>query len=424
VTALAHKAQPLSTDQREWAQVAASAPKLAITAQRYLAQLEVSLHPNTVARTSDSLRRFCRHLVASHPEVQGFSEVGRIHIESYKLVLANHVTAKGTPLSINTLRMRLGMLLTFFDRIIEWGYEDVPLRTPVFISDIPRPEELLPKALDDAAAARFMREVAREPDQLRRLVLEILTRTGVRVGELCALEKDAVARRSGGYWLKVPVGKLRNDRTVPLLSPLIELLADWQATHNDAGTGLLLTNTEGRALNRHAVTRMVNRVAKRAGIGHVHPHQLRHTLATQAVNRGMRLESIAELLGHRTLRMTIRYARIANKTVADEYRAAAEKVEALYTEPPDLPETPAMRQLRLEHRRMLGNGWCTRPAELDCSFESLCEGCGFFATNVEFKDTLTAQRDHAAAHGQTKRQVLYGQLVEGLENHSGAASEH
>jgi len=113
---------------------------------------------------------------------------------------------------------------------------------------------------------------------------------------------------------------------------------------------------------------MVNRVAKRAGIGHVHPHQLRHTLATQAVNRGMRLESIAELLGHRTLRMTIRYARIANKTVADEFRAAAEKVDALYAEQPDLPETPAMRRLRLEHRRMLGNGWCTRPAELDCSF--------------------------------------------------------
>jgi len=117
------------------------------------------------------------------------------------------------------LRMRLGMVLTFFDRIIEWGYEDAPVRTPVFISDIPRPEELLPKALDDAQAARFMREVAREPDQLRRLVLEILSRTGLRVGELLALEKDAVTRRSGGYWLKVPVGKLRNDRTVAASTP-------------------------------------------------------------------------------------------------------------------------------------------------------------------------------------------------------------
>jgi integrase len=423
MTALAERVQPLATDELEWARLAVSAPKLAATARRYLGQIEVSLRPSSIKQISLSLRQFCRHLVAVHPDVQGFSEVGRIHVESYKLALAHRRTAQGTPLSVNTLRMRLGMVLTFFDRIIEWGYEDAPVRTPVFISDIPRPEELLPKALDDAQAARFMREVAREPDQLRRLVLEILSRTGLRVGELLALEKDAVTRRSGGYWLKVPVGKLRNDRTVPLLPPLIDLLADWQATHGDAGTGLLLTNTDGQALTRHVVTRMVNRVAKRAGIGHVHPHQLRHTLATQAVNRGMRLESIAELLGHRTLRMTIRYARIANKTVADEFRAAAEKVDALYAEQPDLPETPAMRRLRLEHRRMLGNGWCTRPAELDCSFESLCEGCGFFATTVEFKDTLTAQRDHAAAHGQTKRRVLYQGLVDGLENKPGAASE-
>jgi len=271
--------------ERDWAEIAAAAPALAATAQRYLAQLELSLHHNSVTRTSDSLRRFCRHLLSCHPELGHFSEVERIHVESYKLALSGHVTAKGTPLKVNTLRMRLGMLMTFFDRIIEWGYQDAPVRNPLFTSDIPRPEELLPKALDDAAATRFLREVAAEPEPLRRLVLEILCRTGIRVGELCALEKDAVVRRGEGWWLKVPVGKLRNDRTVPLVSPLVELLLQWQATHGDAGTGLLLTN-EGRPLNRHCVTRMVNRVAKRAGIGHVHPHQLRHTLATQAVNRG------------------------------------------------------------------------------------------------------------------------------------------
>lgn len=129
----------------------------------------------------------------------------------------------------------------------------------------------------------------------------------------------------------------------------------------------------------------------------------------------MRLESIAELLGHRTLRMTINYARIANRTVADEYQSAMSKVEALYEDPPDLPETPEMRRLRLEHGRMLGNGFCTRPSHLDCSFESLCEGCGFFATTVEFKGTLTRQRDHATSRGQTARRELYQSLLDGLE---------
>ena len=38
-------------------------------------------------------------------------------------------------------------------------------------------------------------------------------------------------------------------------------------------------------------------VANDAGFGHVHPHQLQRTLATQAVNRGMHVEAVAELLG-------------------------------------------------------------------------------------------------------------------------------
>jgi len=79
-----------------------------------------------------------------------------------------------------------------------------------------------------------------------------------------------------------------------------------------------------------------------------------------------------------------------------------EKVEALYEEPPDPPETPEMRRLRLEHSRMLGNGWCIRPSYLDCSFEALCEGCGFFATTVEFKGTLERLRAEAATTARSR----------------------
>jgi len=117
---------------------------------------------------------------------------------------------------------------------------------------------------------------------------------------------------------------------------------------------------------------------------------------------------------HRTLRMTIRYARIANHTVADEYHAVSAKVEALYAQPPNLgpdAEGPTMRRVRAEHHRMLGNGWCTRPAELDCSFETICESCGFFATTTEFKPTLTRQAHHAATHDQPGRADLYTRLA-------------
>ena len=75
---------------------------------------------------------------------------------------------------------------------------------------------------------------------------------------------------------------------------------------------------------------MVRRIAKNAGIGWVHPHQLRHTLATQAINRGMRLESVAALLGHKNLEMTMVYARIADATVAEEYFDVSNQVDQLY----------------------------------------------------------------------------------------------
>ena len=70
-----------------------------------------------------------------------------------------------------------------------------------------------------------------------------------------------------------------------------------------------------------------------------------------------------------------------------------------------------MARLRREHHRMLGNGYCTRPAELDCAFESICETCTFFQTSIEFRPTLQAQHDHATAHSQDHRQQLFASLL-------------
>ena len=72
---------------------------------------------------------------------------------------------------------------------------------------------------------------------------------------------------------------------------------------------------------------------------------------------------------------------------------------------------PGMARLRREHHRMLGNGYCTRPAELDCAFESICETCTFFQTSIEFRPTLQRQRDHATHHDQTHRADLFDSLL-------------
>ncbi|MCX5261684.1 hypothetical protein OOK27_47410 [Streptomyces canus] len=97
--------------------------------------------------------------------------------------------------------------------------------------------------------------------------------------------------------------------------------------------------------------------------------------------------------------MTRVYARIADRTVADEDFAVSEKVEALYDAPRQLPadaEGTEMAKLRREvHRRMLGNGYCARPVEMD------------------------RQRDDAASKGQVAREQIFDRLLSRLDEQAG-----
>ena len=243
---------------------------------------------------------------------------------------------------------------------------------------------------------------------------------GLRKGELMALTIDAVVQIGSAYWLRVPVGKLHNDRYIPLHPQLKTLLDDWLADRPAGLRSDLIFLDWGRPIPPARVDRALTRIAAAAGIAKITAHQLRHTLATQAINRGMSLEAIAALLGHRTMTMTMVYAKIADRAVADEYFAVSEKVEALYNRAAHLPadaEGAEMLKLRREmNSRMLGNGHCARPVEMDCHFESICESCTFFVTTIEFRPTLQRQREDAAAKGQVGRQKIFDGILERLDN--------
>ncbi|WP_313624380.1 tyrosine-type recombinase/integrase [Microbacterium sp.] len=405
-----------------WEELTAQAPVLVATMRRYLDQCLLSLRPSSVACFDTTFRQFAAMLVAQDPPVIRASDIDRQHIEAYKTFLATRPGYHGRPLSKTTLGMRLGHLHTFFTRIIEWDYNDVPARIPVYASDRPRLDKPLPKFLDDAQAVAFMNAARQLPDPLDRLMVIALARTGMRRGELLGLTVDAVVQIGAGYWLRTPVGKLHTDRYIPLHPQLKDLLDEWIAHRPDwQATSLLLTD-RGRPIPPTRVDNAVQKAATAAGIGHVHPHQLRHTLATQAINRGMSLEAIAALLGHHDLSMTMVYARIADRTVAKEYFAVTQKVEALYQhdQPAVLPAEaagPSMRVLRNEAaKRLLGNGYCGRPRELDCQYETICESCTMFFTTIEHRDTIQAQRDNATQQGHHRRRDVYDALLAKLDN--------
>ncbi len=411
---------PTDASNQEWADLSTKAPKVVTTMRRYLVQCTTFLAPRSVEAADQTLRQFARWLTAA-TDITVVAGIERHHIEDYKTWLADQAGRNDSRLAANTQRQRLRMIRIFVERLIEWDWPDAPGRNPILHGDIPPRTEPLPRFLTDQQAAAFITAARQHRLPRYRLVAQVLARTGLRATELCELAADAVTRiGNDGYWLRVPVGKLRNDRMIPLHADLVELFADWTATNADhiRRSGRLLA--DGHApIERRTVHRIIARIGQNAGIDDMHPHRLRHTLATQAINRGMRLEAIAALLGHRSLEMTLVYARITDRVVADEYAAVCEQIDALYATaatPGALPakiETNAMARLRREtHARMLGNGMCTRPVELDCRMETICETCAYFDTGPEFVPVLLRQRDHARANQHPDRAALYDHLIE------------
>jgi site-specific recombinase XerD len=324
--ALCEMSVPGDASHREWTELTAQVPQVTATMRRYLVQLSTILAPRSVEAA----------------DVTAVADITRSHFEDYKVWLAARPGTKHQTMAKNTQRQRLRMIRVFFERIIEWDWADAPRRNPILHGDIPPRPEPLPKFLDDRDAARLMAAARSHPDPRTRLVVEMLSRTGLRAGELCHLAADAVTQIGDNHWLRVPVGKLRNDRYIPLHPDLITLLAEWTATNADhiRSQRRLIADHRG-SIDRHHVGRIVRVVARHAGV-RAHPHQLRHTLATQAINRGMRLEAIAALLGHRSMEMTLTYARIADRVAPPSSTAAWKRsARRAPTSPPDPSTSPS-----------------------------------------------------------------------------------
>jgi integrase len=401
---------------REWASVP---DRLAETLLGYLEQMRVTLRPGSMPHLERTVREFALWLRDQAPEVTAVRDLRRAHIERYKRHVAQKPNLRGGRLSKRTIAGELSTLRVCLERLGEWNSEDAPARTLMFPGDVPKLDDPLPRFIDDGAAKKLIQAARASDDPFARLAVEFLARTGLRRGEFLDLKIDSVVQIGAAYWLHVPLGKLRTDRYIPLHPQLKELLDEWVGCRPANLREPWLFMAHGRRIGPESVRKALLRVAEDAGLGTVTPHQLRHTLATQAINRGMSLEAIAALLGHKSMRMTMVYAKISNRTVAEEYFKVSEQIEALYDAPKELPadaEGTEMRKLRAEmHRRMLGNGYCARPVGLDCHFESICESCTYFQTTHEFRPTLERQRADAAEKRQVGRLKIFDGLLARLE---------
>ena len=229
-----------------WADLETAVPQITATMRRYLTQIGCVLRPGSVGGADLALRCFAGFLAETAPEVASTAQVTRRHIEDYKPWLASRPGQNKPQLTPGTIISRLGTLRMFFIRIDEWGWDEAPPKVPMFTGDLPRTDHPLPRALDDAAAAKLLRAAQADKRLLVRVTVEMLLRTGLRVSEYTSLRADAVVQIGAGPWLHVPVGKLREDRYLPLHPQLLSLIDDYRARHVPAGHPLLLPRENGR----------------------------------------------------------------------------------------------------------------------------------------------------------------------------------
>jgi integrase/recombinase XerC len=195
----------------------------------------------------------------------------------------------------------------------------------------PKARQTLPPVLRQDEAEELVAAAARlagdgSPLGLRDVaMLELLYATGVRVGELVALDLDDLDR--GRNVVRV-LGKGRKERTVPFGRPAAEAVDAWmvggrpQVVAPGAGAALFLGARGGRIDQRAVRTVVHRRIADVPGAPDIGPHGLRHTAATHLLEGGADLRSVQELLGHASLATTQLYTHVSTDRLRQAYRQA------------------------------------------------------------------------------------------------------
>ena len=380
---------------------------------RYLQHKSVTCRPATVSSLATRLAAFGAYLAGTDPDATPATLDRCQHIEPWlaSLTTAANTKAGGT-LSVPEQARRILAVANFLTEITEWGWPEAPTRRLMFPSDNPRLPQPLPRFLPPDADRRLTEALEASPHRLAADALLLQRACGLRIGELLDLELDAVIDLPGsGSWLKVPLGKLDTERMVPIDAQILALIDRITAARSPGRpiphprTGRpadFLFTAHGHRIGANRLRKELDRAAKSAGIGHVTPHQLRHTYATALVNAGVSLQALMAILGHVSAEMSLRYGHLFDTTVRAEYERALElakqTIGALPT--PSEPTSSAGDDWRTTAtvKTALAGGYCLRaPAQGPCSYANICEHCPSFHTTTTYLPVLTAQRDDAAA---------------------------
>jgi site-specific recombinase XerD len=279
----------------------------------FIDTLRPVLKPSTCNSYLDDLRAFHTWLAASNLDLEHFD---RAAAERWLKSMAD------CPLTAGTRKARIFQVRKYLYWLAERGTIAADPGDLLHPQDLPKLPSYLPRPFPVPADRELQRRFVAS-GTLYGQALFVMRRSGMRIGELLHLSPDCLERDlRGNSFIKVPLGKLDNERLVPLDDQTRDVLVSLQQKC-PPGSQFLLQPT----LCRKNIAQRLGAALKQAATGLDIPgavvsHRLRHTYATELLNAGLSLVTIMKLLGHRSFRMTMRYAAIAQQTVVDDYHEA------------------------------------------------------------------------------------------------------
>jgi site-specific recombinase XerD len=339
--------------------------------EEQLETLAVALRPSTIAYYRSAVNRFLRYLHTAHPKLRTASQIRR---DPHILGWLRSLGQETPPLTNRSRRACLMCVRRLLDDLISNGQ---PLAEGLILrQDFPPPDLYLPKPLTPEND-RLLDQQLRQTDDLHANALLLLRATGMRIGESLRLPTDCLRQLSPSpdhddQWaLHVPLGKLHSERWVPaddrirqIVARILTLRGTAALPQPDGFSDWLLREPDGRRVCYQRMWQALAEAARRAGCSApVRPHQLRHTFASEMVRLGISLPALKELLGHRDIRMTMRYVAVTQNDLQRQYNLARQALsrlhlmpELLVNQPPIAvasPNIPAVLQSLVATRHLL-----------------------------------------------------------------------
>jgi len=271
---------------------------------------------NTVGAYRSDLALFAEWVERSG--ITSPADVDRMLLRRYVASLTTRQFAK------RSIARKVAALRRYYGFLRHRGYVDVD---PTVSLRAPAGPARLPRVLEHGEVSALLDgtgDVAPDDEPVWRrrrddAVLEVLYGSGVRVGELCGLDLDALDLGGGAITVW---GKGDKERRVPLSAPAIGALRAWLAVRSevvDAAAGAaVFGNERGVRLSPRDVRRILDRRSQRP----THPHALRHSFATHLLDGGADLRVVQDLLGHSDVATTQRYTHVSKQRLRAVYTEA------------------------------------------------------------------------------------------------------